>query len=387
MTRFPDHLVENVYAPTQNLWSTKIQSMKPKHLVITIILMLLAGTLSACAGGDTAASSWPGLFVNGGTAFIAHNTHVYAVDASNGNEVWRFPAEPDNQITFYTEPALTPDEQLIVGSYNNVLYSIDPENGTLNWTFTGARNRFVAGPLATERGIFAPNADKNVYALDFEGNLRWEFELDSESWAQPVSDPECTCLYVTSMDHTVYALNPESGTLLWRSRDLGGAIVGSPALSEAGALYVGTFGSAMLALDSQDGEELWRFPTEGWVWSGPALSEDRLYFGDLNGYFYAVDATTGTQAWRIGSEQLDGPIAGSPLVEEGAIYFTTESGTIYAVDLEGKILWSQPVGGKLYTPPANPDEIILVTPIETDDLLVALTKAGAKRWAFNPNPE
>jgi outer membrane protein assembly factor BamB len=361
--------------------------MNPKHLLITILLLLLAGALSSCAGGATAASSWPGLFLNEETAFIAYNTHVYAVNLTDGSEVWRFPQEPDNQITFYTEPALTTDGQLIVGSYNNTLYSIDPESGRLNWTFTGVRNRFVASPLATERGIFAANADKNVYALDFEGNLRWTFGLDSESWARPVSDPECTCLYVTSMDHTVYALDPESGKLLWRSRDLGGAIVGTPALSEDGALYVGTFGSAMLALDSQDGEELWRFPTEGWVWSGPALSEDRLYFGDLNGYFYAVDARTGTQVWRIGSEQLDGPIAGSPVVEEEAIYFTTESGTIYAVDLEGKILWSQPVGGKLYTPPATPDDIILVTPIETDDLLVALTKAGASRWTYNPNPE
>jgi outer membrane protein assembly factor BamB len=367
-----------------------MQSMKPKHRIITIFLLILAASLSACAGGATAATSWPGLIANqgnSGAAIVAYNTQVHAVDLSNGGPLWRFPAEPDNQITFYARPALTPDGQLIVGAYNNTLYSLNPENGSENWRFTGARNRFIASPLATERGIFASNADKNVYALDFDGSLLWTFTMEAESWAQPISDPECTCLYVTSMDHRVYALDPEDGRQLWRTEDLGGAIVGTPALGEDGTLYVGTFGSGMLAINTEDGETRWQFPTEGWVWSGPSLHDGSLSFGDLNGNFYTLDAANGQSLWTLTADQLDGPIAGSPLVVDGLIYVSTESGTLFALSTQGAIEWSQAIGGKLYTSPLAADDLIIVAPIDTDELLIALTADGARRWGFNPNPE
>lgn len=361
--------------------------MKPKHLFISILLLISAGLLSACAGGTGVATSWPGLIVGEETAIIAYNTHVYAIQLSNGNQRWRFPAEADNQVTFYANPAVTPDGQLIVGGYDNTIYSLDPETGTENWRFTAVRNRFIASPLVTQRGIFAPNADKNIYALDFDGNMLWTFEMPAESWAQPVSDPDCTCIYVPSMDHRVYALDPEDGRQLWQTDDLGGAVVGTPALGEDGFLYVGTFGSEMLAINSQDGRVQWRFPTGGWVWSGPALHEDRLFFGDLNGNFYALDDANGESLWQLSAEQLDGPIAASPLVLDDVIYVSTESGTLFALNLEGAVQWSQPVGGKLYTSPLPAGDLILVSPIDTEELLVALTPDGAKRWGFNPNPD
>lgn len=361
--------------------------MKPKRLIILITLIVFAVMLSACAGRGTAASSWPGLFTSGEIAFAAYNTEVYAVQLSNGTQSWKYPAEPNNQTTFYADPVMTPDGQLIVGSYDHILYSLSPENGSVNWQFTEAKNRFIAAPLATDRGIFAPNADKNVYALSTDNTKLWTYTMEGESWAQPVSDPECQCLYVTSMDHTVYALDPENGDLIWRTEDLGGAIVGTPALSSNGTLYVGTFGSEMLALNSQNGKVIWRFPTDGWVWAGPALHEDRIYFGDLNGNFYAVDVGSGRQVWKVGFDQLDGPISGSPLVFENTIYFTTQSGSLYMTDLEGKVRPPVTIGGKLYSAPVESGDMILVTPIETDNLLVALSPNGAQMWAFNPNPQ
>ncbi|MEJ2303884.1 MAG: PQQ-binding-like beta-propeller repeat protein [Anaerolineales bacterium] len=363
--------------------------MKRKYIFISIALVILASTLTACAGGATAATSWPGLLVSGETAYVAYNTQVHAIQISNGSEQWRYPAEADNKITFYARPALAPDGQLIVGGYNNVLYSLNPDSGGVNWRFTGAKNRFIAAPLATQSGIFAPNADKKVHGLDLSGNEIWTYEMKGESWAQPIADSQCECLYVTSMDHSVYALDPANGNLIWRSGDLGGAMVGTPALDETtGTLYVGTFDRQMLAISTGDGSVVWRFPTAGWVWSGPALNNERLYFGDLDGNFYAVNAANGNKVWQLTPDQLDGAIAGTPLVLDNAIYFTTESGSLYAVDNDGNKMWSQVIGGKLYTAPAEGGELLVVTPIDNTDLLVAVSKdGGAKKWSFNPNPK
>lgn len=360
--------------------------MKLKHLLLTILLFILAGLLSACSGEVGAASSWPGVTVSEDTAYLAYNRHVYAIQLSNGNQKWRFPAEPDNRISFYAPPALTPDGQLIVGSYDNVLYSLNPQTGQQNWTFDQSRNRFVASPYVSEKGIFAPDADKNIYALGLDGSLLWRSTTGGPTWAQPVADADCECIYLPSMDHHIYAFSADDGSLRWKTESLGGAVVGTPALSEDGLLYAGTFAKAIVAIDSEDGSMVWPAPadTEGWVWSGPALDGNNLYVGDLNGNFYALDAASGAIRWQLAPEQLDGPIVGTPLILADTIYFNTEAGSLFAVSPQGAIRWSVNIGGSLYTPPVAAGDIILVAPIRSDELLVALTPDGARAWRFVP---
>lgn len=358
--------------------------MKLKLLFIFPMLILVAAVLSACAGGATIATSWPGLTIDGETAYLAYSRSVHAINLSNGTQKWIYPAEPDNKKAFYAEPALSPDGQLIVGGYDQILYSLNPDTGALNWQFTQADYRYIASQLASNKGIFAPNSDKNVYAVDSSGALRWEYASDAETWAQPVSDPDCECLYLSTMQHFVYALNPADGTVIWESESLGGSIVGVPALSPEKVLYIGTFGSEVIALNAENGKVIWRVPTEGWIWAGPILADDRLYVGDLNGNFYALSATDGSTIWQIPASQLDGPITGSPLVTEDSIYFGTEDGSLIALDLSGNVRWKQTVGGKLYPSPKMAGDLILVAPIQIDELLVAYSKDGVKQWSFIP---
>ena len=275
--------------------------------------------------------------------------------------------------------------QLIIGSYDNVLYSINSENGNKNWEFAQAQNRYIGGALATVDGIFAPNTNNRMFALTSDGGLRWTLETDNPNWAKLGTDSQCECIYLASMDHSIYSINPETGQVYWNTGELGGALVGTPAISEDGkTLYVGTFGNEMIAISAENGNVIWRAPTDGWVWSGPALHSDRLYFGDLNGYFYALDAQNGTKVWELTAEEIDGPISGTPLVWEESIYFVTEDGTVYAVNLEGTPIWSQTIDGKLYTSPAAVGELILVASTNTENLLNAFTTDGAKRWTFAP---
>ena len=361
--------------------------MKPKFLFLFFVLLLLAAALSACSNGAVIASSWPGVTLGEDVAYIAHAQHLYAVRTSNGVQMWRYPEKATSNISFYAPPAITPDEQIIVGGYDHVLYSLNA-NGQVNWQFSEASDRYIAPPLATEKGIFAPNADGKLYALDLNGKPLWTpFKTGGPLWAPPVTDNLCHCLYLSSMDHYLYAIDPESGAQIWKTEDLGGAIVSAPALSADNILYLGTFGSEMLALEAKNGQILWRKPTLGWVWSSPAIDEGRLYFGDLSGNFYAFDAASGEQLWKIPPEKENIAIAGTPTLKDGIIYFTTEAGVLFAVDTEGNIQWSQTIKGKLYAPPLSQGELLLVAPSESEDILVALNPEGAIKWSFNPNPQ
>jgi eukaryotic-like serine/threonine-protein kinase len=358
--------------------------MKLHRLVILTIILILSTLLTACTGEAGLATSWPGLTADENTAYLAFSNQMYAVALDTGAERWRFPAESDNRITLFADPSLSPDGQLIAGGYNNTLYSLDPQSGQVRWEFTQAGNKYLASPLAIEQGIFAPNADNNVYALDLNGNLLWTFNTEGEFWAKPVTDPGCDCIYLTSMDHRIYAIDPANGSLKWESEELGGAIVGSPALGDSGVLYVGTFGREILAVNAEDGSVIWRTPTGGWVWSGPALAGDNLYVGDLDGNFYAMRAADGQIVWSLTPEQLNGAIVGSPLVVEDTLYFSSESGSVYALDTGGRILWTQEIGGRMLAAPVLAGDLLLVAPNQADLQLFALNLDGTRRWTFAP---
>jgi outer membrane protein assembly factor BamB len=357
-----------------------MKSKKPSKSIYTIlILLILSLFLSACAGSaSTVASGWAGITSDQDTAYLAFSTQIVAVNLTNGTERWRFPAEANAKITFYADPVLTESGQLLAGSYDSILYSINPANGLGTPFFSGAENRYIGSPLVTADMIYAPSADHKLYAIGMDGQLIWYFETSEPLWAQPAIDPSCDCIYLPSMDHRVYALDAKTGVLLWNTEDLGGAIVSPPSVS-GDMIYVGTFAKDMIALDAITGKELWRFNANDWVWAEPALDGDTLYFGDLSGTFYAVDRLTGASKWQI---QPGGAIVGTPLITPEGIYFTTESGSLVAVNSEGTIRWNQPYETSLHAGPVSAGNSILIATSNPESLLIAVDPSGVQKWTF-----
>jgi outer membrane protein assembly factor BamB len=182
------------------------------------------------------------------------------------------------------------------------------------------------------------------------------------------------------MDHHVYALNAQSGALEWKSDDLGGSVVGSPTLGADNLLYVGTFNSEMLAIQAESGKIAWRASTSGWVWGAPVLNEGVLYFGDLKNTFYAMNAGDHSVRW---SYLADGPIAETPLLLADKLYFTTLKGSLISLDLNGNVLWTKTIGGKIYAPVVGADDLLLVAPVGAKDgLLFTFDTSGSPKWIF-----
>jgi hypothetical protein len=212
--------------------------MKPKNIMLILVVLIAAVLLSGCGGDAFAASSWPSILVDEEISYVSYNQYVYALNVQDGQLRWRYPENGEAAKTFYAEPTLTEDGQLIVGSYNGSLYSLNPQTGTENWTFDQAGGRFIGAPLAQGSRIYAPSADHRLYALDLNGKEVWRFEgSQGPLWAQPLLDEERQQLYLPSMDHNLYAINPETGQLVWQA-NLNGSLVGTPVL-EDGVLYTG----------------------------------------------------------------------------------------------------------------------------------------------------
>lgn len=300
-----------------------------------------------------------------------------AVRLSDGSLAWHFPEKADNRQTFYASPTLV-DGQLIAGSYSNVLYSINPNSGALNWEFDQAHGRYVASASAVRDTILAPSADHTLYALDLKGNLRWKFSTGHALWASPWSDGEY--VYQPSMDHFLYKLKLADGSLEWKT-DLGGAAVSPPVPGNDGQIYLGTLTNEVLAVQTSDGSILWRFKTDDAVWSKPVLVENTLYVGDLKGKIYALDAANGSVKW---SQEIDGSFVAAPAVNSNGLIFASEDGNLLAVSYEGQKLWTRSISGKLYTSPLVIDGKILVPVTKGEDVLVAFDDNGNQLWKFIP---
>jgi outer membrane protein assembly factor BamB len=183
------------------------------------------------------------------------------------------------------------------------------------------------------------------------------------------------------MDHYLYALDPDSGQLRWKTADLGGPIVSKPALAENGLIILGTFNNQILAIDENSQEIVWQLDTKDWAWASPVIDQDQVYVSDISGNIYALDLETGITQWEI---QPGGGIVSAALVLNDLIYFSTDTSSLVVVNRDGVIQRNQPIEGTLYASPAAGSEKIFLSPSLTDFLVLALNQSGVQVWAFPP---
>jgi hypothetical protein len=88
----------------------------------------------------------------------------------------------------------------------------------------------------------------------------------------------------------------------------------------------------------------WKFHTNGFVLSSPAISAGVLYVGSTDGNLYAVDIKSGTQKWKFPAGVR---ITSSPAVAGGLVYFESYSGNFIALDItNGQEKWKFQTDGE-----------------------------------------
>lgn len=353
--------------------------MKTNRLLLFLALALLTLALSAC-GGTPSATTWPGLAADANAAYLTNGSTVHAVRLSDGDELWSFPEKPSTKLIFYSNPVFTSDGQILVGSSgsDHTLFRLDVE-GNETWTFTDAKDHWVASPLVVGDIVYAPNADGNLYVFDLsisgEDKLTDTVPLGGKLWSQPVLVGDR--LIVPSLDHSIYFLDVKT-LKAQNAHVVGGAIAGNGTFDEK-YFYIGSFDSALVAMNVSDATPGWITPVESWIWGAPLLVDGTLYFGDLNGNFYTLDAATGEV---IDSFKPDGAILATPIFLNGQIIFVSEDGTVYSLTPGENPKSMEKLGGKLYTTPVAADNKLLVAPFQGDYLLVALDANGKEEWHY-----
>lgn len=134
-----------------------------------------------------------------------------------------------------------------------------------------------------------------------------------------------------------YALDAHTGALLWDTPLETGPLpvnneAGIPVLHD-GVLYVGNAGAPWVnALDAKTGRILWRKQINGPVKGGFVVKRRVLYFGDLGGYLWALNARSGAQ---MGVKSMPTSFnVGSAIAVGKTLIIGSFTGSIYAVPLQ-----------------------------------------------------
>jgi outer membrane protein assembly factor BamB len=166
---------------------------------------------------------------------------------------------------------------------NGALYSIDPEDGSVNWQVS--ESGVVTTPAVTESTVIFGTVNGSLIAVE-----------------------------------------KESGDEVWRLSTRTSE-VSSPAYKD-GMLYYGVASDKLYAVDAETGKQEWTFEGSGDMTVSPSVSGEKVYAGSRSGFIYAVNASTGDGVWWT---ELESGISNIALTSVGdTVYAGTNIG-VYAV--------------------------------------------------------
>jgi outer membrane protein assembly factor BamB len=160
------------------------------------------------------------IIATNGTLYISTARGLYALDAQTGAEKWVYPTE----LPLGHSPTIH-NGVAYVGGFDHKLHAINANTGQGLWTFE-AEAGFQTNPLVVNGLIYAGNRDSYMYAIyanehPQRGTLAWKYKTDGPVlYSAAYKD---NTIYFASDDSYAYALNAQTGQLIWKSAKLPGA--------------------------------------------------------------------------------------------------------------------------------------------------------------------
>jgi eukaryotic-like serine/threonine-protein kinase len=310
--------------------------------------------------------------ISDGTVYVgSYDRYVYAINQSDGKQRWAF----KTQARVTSSPAVYAG-RVFISSFDGNLYALDAKTGAQLWKFGFAGEKrftaphlhgstpvaesmpdpfdfFLSSPSVVQETVYVGSGDGYVYALDAEsGALLWKFKTGNVVHASPtvVNDT----VYIGSWDSYFYALDAKTGTERWRFKtgedhDIYNQVgIQSSAVVSGGLVFFGCRDANLYALDAATGKKVWSYANDGsWVISTPIVKDDTLYFATSDsGLFHALDIRSGKPKYTLSFNHW--PMFSSPAIAGQLLYIGSHSGAVMAIDLDlHAVAWTFQTEGAL----------------------------------------
>jgi outer membrane protein assembly factor BamB len=240
---------------------------------------------------------------------------VLAFNLRTGDAPWatRLPS------TFAMSSVVDGDDGRIYvsGVFTAAIYALRARDGSVVWRRMLSPNYQGTGdgPMASTKKLLVA---EYLQALAPHGRLGWMVDTGSR------------------VRHHIIALDKRTGRILWDTAvDTGIAPLDNQAaipLIYRNRVYEGSaVAPVMSCLDLHTGRIIWQIHTGGPVKGGISALNGTLYFGDLGGYLWAVDGSSGHTIGRL-RERVHFNV-GSPIIVNDSLVDGSREGTVVAVPL------------------------------------------------------
>jgi len=284
---------------------------------------------------------------------------------NESNIIWSYNTS-DNQNTFSSSSIIV-DDVLYSSTSTGEIIALNSDNGTFLWNLTVGKNpttptfygnklyvgtkeglkiidlnttdisertfgKILSKPVIVDGKVVVGNEKGNVYALDINSeDLIWQINLTDEIY---ISEPENNSLFINS-GKKCYAIDTNSGDQLWFF-ETNGIITSRPYIYDE-TVYFGSWDNFFYALNSTNGGLKWKYETGWGVETTPVISDEMVFFGSHDNNFYALNKDSGNIIWFFTCKAA---IHSNPVVYEEHVFFGCDDGRFYALNkTNGDFTW------------------------------------------------
>lgn len=277
---------------------------------------------------------------------------LFAVDLASGKPVWQHKTED----AIHSSPTVYRGT-VFYGDAAGIMHAVDAKTGSGRWKFT-TNGEIISSVNPMGDRIFFGSYDGSLYALAAaDGKQIWKHETEGRVHGTPgIIDGR---VIAAGCDEYLHVVDAASGKAI-PSVTLG-SVVGVAAAVDGPMVYLGTYGSRVVAIDWRANKLVWEFqdPDREFPYmSSAAISEKVIVLGSRDKTLRALDRATGKLRWSL---RMRGRIDSSPVIVGDRVFVGASDGNLYEVDLtSGRERWRYEAGAPISASPALADGCLVV---------------------------
>ena len=248
-----------------------------------------------------------------------------ALDAATGAEKWMFEAESSISASpnwaSYADGAC-----LVVGSYDNSIYCLDPATGQANFKIE-TEGHVHGSPAVADGLIYSSGCDGFLRGVDAKTGAE-TFKLQIGSYVAASPAVLGSRLVVGTFDNEVVSVDLGKREVDWRYKhpEREFPFYSSPAVT-SDIVVLGGRDKMIHAIDVKTGEPRWIHTMRTRIDASPVIVGDRVIVADQRGKLEILNLADGKPLWEF---TADDAFIGSPAISGGKLVIAAGDGAVYA---------------------------------------------------------